>query len=161
MKDGKIDIGVFHGFEYAWLKDTPNLLPMVATVPNCGKVQACLVVHKDSKAKAPADLRGACVLMPKGSKAYCYMYLDHLREKLPAGDCCPAKKSNLTPEEALGEVAVGTSEAVLVDYAALLALKNNCPGCFKELKILAESELLPSAVVVYRKGCMDDKTVGQ
>jgi ABC-type phosphate/phosphonate transport system substrate-binding protein len=158
IKDGKIDIGVFHGFEYAWVKDTPGLVPLVATLPSCGKVQACLVVGKDSKANSPKDLKGACVLVPRSTKAHCFMFLDHLREKLPAGDCCPAKTAGLTPEEALGEVAVGNSEAVLVDYAALVALKNNCPGCFANVRVLAESELLPSAVVVYRKGSMDERT---
>ena len=158
IKDGKIDIGVFHGFEYAWVKDTPNLVPLVATIPSCGRVQACLVIGKDSPAKSPRDLKGACVLIPRGTKAHCFMFLDHLREKVAAGDCAPAKTTGMTPEEALGEVAVGNAEAVLVDYAALVALKNNCPGCFASVRVLCESAHLPSAVVVYRKGSMDETT---
>ena len=27
MKNGKLDLAVFHGFEYAWVKHIPNLLP--------------------------------------------------------------------------------------------------------------------------------------
>ncbi len=151
LRTGTIDIGVFHGFEYAWVKDIPNLVPLVTTVPNCGKVQACLVVHKNSKAKSPTDLKGACVILPKGSKAHCYMYLDHLRDKVPAGDCCPAIAAGMTPEEALAEVATESADAALVDVSALIALKNNLPGCYKQLRVLAESNLLPTAVVVYRK----------
>ncbi len=162
IKDGKIDIGVFHGFEYAWIKDTPGLIPLVATVPNCGKVQACLVVRLDSKFLDPKDLKGACVLVPAMSKAHCHMYLDRLREKLPEGDCCPAKTAGLSPQDALGEVANSAGDApvaAIVDVASLLALERSLPGCHKKLRILAQSELLPSAVVVYRKAALDDATV--
>lgn len=159
---GKIDIGVFHGFEYAWIKDTPGLIPLVATVPNCGKVQACLVVRIDSKIIDPKDLKGSCVLVPAMSKAHCHMYLDRLREKLPAGDCCPVKRGNLTPQDALGEVANSEGDdpvAAIVDVASLVALERALPGCYKRLRIVAQSELLPSAVVVYRKEALDAATV--
>ncbi|MBA4190672.1 MAG: hypothetical protein C0467_22030 [Planctomycetaceae bacterium] len=161
MKDGKIDIGVFHGFEYAWVKDTPGLIPMVSTVPNCGKIQACLVVKVDSAFKEPKDLKGACVVVPSGSKAHCHMYLERLRERLPAGDCCPAKNGNLSPEAALGEVAVGDADAAIVDVSSLVALERAIPGCYKQLRILAQSELLPSAVVVYRKEALNAATVAK
>ena len=161
IKNGKIDLAVFHGFEYAWVKDTPNLAPLVAAVPNCGTVQACLVVNKQSKAKTPACLKGATVLVPKGTKAHCVMYLDRLREKLPAGDCAPMKPAGQSIEEALFEVGGGSADAALVDISALKALEENFPGCFKQLKVLAQSKELPAAVVVYRAGALDAKTVQQ
>lgn len=155
MRDGKLDIGVFHGYEYAWIKDTPGLAPMCVTLPNCGKIQVCLVVSADSKAKDPKDLKGACVLVPRGTKGYCHMFLDRLREKCPVGHCCPAKASGLTPDEALGEVAAGNAEAALVDIAALMSMQKEYPGCYKQLRVLAQSDELPSAVVVYRKDALD------
>jgi len=158
LQSGKIDLGVFHGFEYAWVKDIPGLVPLVATIPNCGKVQACLVVNIKSQAKEPKDLKGACVLIPDGSKGHCFMYLDHLRSTIPAGDCSPAKSAGLTPERACGEVATGRAEVVLIDAGALIALENNFPGCYKQLKVLAQSAELPSAVVVYRKAALDAPT---
>lgn len=161
MRAGKLDICVFHGFEYAWVKDFPELVPLVCTVPNCGKVQACLVVNVSSDAKTPKDLKGACVIVPRGSKAHCFMYLDRLRETVPTGDCCPLKGPALNAEEALGEVAGGSADAAIVDVSALDALKVNFPGAFKQLKILAKSEELPSAVVVYRKGCVNEATAAR
>lgn len=158
LQSGKLDLGVFHGFEYAWVKDMPGLIPLVATIPNCGKVQACLVVHTESRIREIKDLKGACVLVPKASKAHCLMYLDRLREKLPHGDCSPSKVAGLTPEEAFGKVATGTAEAVIVDISALKALENNVPGCYKQLKVLAQSAELPCAVVVYRKAAFDAST---
>jgi ABC-type phosphate/phosphonate transport system substrate-binding protein len=160
MKAGKIDIGVFHGFEYAWVKDTPGLIPLVATVPNCGKVQACLVVNAGSKAAGPKDLKGACVALPQGSKAHCHMFLDHLRAGLPAGDCAAAKPvAGSTPQDALAEVANGGAEAAVVDVSALLALKANFPACHRQLRVLAESEPLPPAIVVYRNGALPPAAV--
>ncbi|WP_439624974.1 phosphate/phosphite/phosphonate ABC transporter substrate-binding protein [Gemmata sp.] len=159
LSTGKLDIGVFHGFEYAWVKDTPGLIPLVATVPTCGKVQACLVVSVDSTFTDVKDLKGACVVLPTSSKAHCHMYLERLRERLPAGDCCPAKNRGLTPEAALGEVANGEADAALVDVSSLIALERALPGCYKKLRVLAQSEQLPPAVVVYRKDSFDAATV--
>jgi ABC-type phosphate/phosphonate transport system substrate-binding protein len=157
LKAGKLDIAVFHGFEYAWVKDTPELVPLVVAKPTCGKVQACLVVHVDCKAKGPEDLKGACVAVPRGSKAHCLMFLQHLRDQpqVQAGDCCPAKCA--TPpytDEVLDNVVGGKTEAAIVDISALETYQLSKPGLGKQLRVLAESELLPAAVIVYRKDAL-------
>jgi ABC-type phosphate/phosphonate transport system substrate-binding protein len=159
LKDGQIDIAVFHGFEYAWVKDTPNMVPLVVTAPNCGKVQACLIVHADSKVKEPKDLKGACIAVPMGSKAHCEMFLERTRDKLTAGDCCPTKCTDMTPQDVLCAVARKDNEAALVDISSWLALEKNLPGAYKKLRVLTTSVELPSAVVVYRKGALDKATV--
>lgn len=159
IKTGKIDLAVFHGFEYAWVKETPGLVPLVVAVPNCGSVQACLVVNKKSEAKTPACLKGACVLVPKGTKAHCAMYLEHLRGTLPAAECCQTKREDIGVEEALFALGGGKADAALVDVSALKSLENNYPGCFRQLRVLSESKPLPAAVVVYRDGAIDAKTV--
>ena len=159
IKDGKIDVAVFHGFEYAWVKDTPGLVPLVVAVPNCGSVQACVVVNKDSKAKTAGCLKGSCVLVPKGTKAHCGMFLEHLRGPLPQGDCCPAKRDDMSIEEALFALGGGKADAALVDISALKSLEGNFPGCFRALKVLTKSIELPAAVVVYREGALSEKTV--
>lgn len=158
LNSGKIDIAVFHGFEYAWVKHHLGFEPIVITNPSCGKVQACLVVNKNCKAKNVGQLKGACVAVPKGSKAHCQMFLDYIREKekVRAGDCCPRplKAEGLTPEEVLDEVVSGTCEAALVDIASFQNYQSFKPGLGAQLKVMAESELLPSAVVVVRKGAL-------
>ena len=159
LNSGKVDIAVFHGFEYAWVKHNLGFTPIVITNPSCGKVQACLVVNNNCKAKNIHQLKGACVAVPKGSKAHCQMFLERLREKekLGEGDCSPkpSKAEGLTPEEALDEVVSGTCEAALVDISSFLNYQAFRPGLGKQLKIIAESELLPSAVVVIRKGALN------
>jgi ABC-type phosphate/phosphonate transport system substrate-binding protein len=161
LKEGRLDLAVFHGFEYAWVRDMPELVPIVVTVPNCGKVQACLVVNYESKALTPKDLKGACVAVPKGSKAHCQMYLDWVREHegVPAGDCCPIKGTGLSAEEVLDEVVNGKFDAALVDISALVAYELNKPGCFSCLKVLRKSDPLPPAVVVHRKGALTAQQV--
>jgi ABC-type phosphate/phosphonate transport system substrate-binding protein len=134
---------------------------LVVALPNCGTVQACLVVHKDSKAKTPACLKGQSVLVPKGTKAHCVMFLDRVREKLPAGDCTPQKANGHSIEEALFEVGGGDADAAIVDISALKSLESGYPGCFKQIRVLAKSEPLPAAVVVYRAGGVDATVVQQ
>jgi len=160
LKANTLDIALFHGFEYAWIeKSDPNLIPLAVTLPNCGKVQACLVVNVDSKVKCPKDLKGACVAIPKGSKAHCQMFLDRIREGLPEDSCCPMKYSGRVPEEILDDVVQGKCEAALVDVSSLLAYQSDRPGAGSWLKVLKDSELLPSAVVVCRKGVLTEKQI--
>jgi ABC-type phosphate/phosphonate transport system substrate-binding protein len=155
LKAKQLDIAVFHGFEFAWIeKSDPNLVPLVVTVPNCGKVQACLVVNSGGAVKRPDDLKGACVAVPKGSKAHCQMFLDRIREGLPEDRCCPRHIPGQTPEDVLDSVASDKSESALVDVSALLSYQADKPGLGSCLKVLKESILLPSAVVVCRKGAL-------
>jgi hypothetical protein len=134
-------------------------VPLVVAVPNCGKVQACLVVNKNSKARTPGCLKGACVLVPKGTKAHCGMFLDHLRDPLPEGDCCPLPRKDLSIEEALFAISGERADAALVDVSSLKALELNFPGAFRAVKVLKESIELPAAVIVYREGALEDKIV--
>ena len=164
LKKKQVDLVLLHGFEYAWVKEIEpdlNLIPLAVTLPNCGKVQACLVVHDSCQAKLPKDLTGACVAVPKGSKAHCQMFLEHIRKGLPEGDCCPSEvKGPLpTPEDVLDGIAsgCGASKAALVDISSLEAYQADKPGLGSNLKILAKSELLPAAVIACRKDTLTAK----
>jgi ABC-type phosphate/phosphonate transport system substrate-binding protein len=157
VKKGSMEIAVFHGFEYAWVKHNPEIVPLVITRPSCGKVQACLVVNVNCKAKEPQELKGACVVLPRSTKAHCTMFLNYLQRqpKVCAGDCCVAKNPGQQyADDALDDVVSGKSEAAMVDISVLQAYQANKPGLSKQLKVLAESKELPSAVVVYRKGAL-------
>jgi ABC-type phosphate/phosphonate transport system substrate-binding protein len=155
---GKLDVAVFNGFEFAWVRQNGDLVPLVVTVPHTA-AQACIVVHTENKAKTAADLNGACLAVPNGTKPFCSMYLDRCKEKLPQGALGTAKvETGNTIEDALDAVSSKKCEAVLIDLAALNGYKKNKPGVGEQLKVLAESELLPAGVVVYRKGAFDART---
>lgn len=156
LREGKLEMGVFHGFEYAWIKDTPGIVPLVVTHPVCGRVQACLVVRTDCPAQGPQQLKGACIALPRGTKAHCWMFLEQLRNNPAIGpdNCCPIKNAGLSAEEVLDAVVAGTCPAALVDIGALQAYKELKPGLAQRLKVLVESRPLPPAVIVWRKGAL-------
>jgi len=162
MKDRKLQLGVFHGFEYAQVRTRhPELQPLVVTVPHGRACQALVIVSQASKAEKLADLAGELVVIPRGTKAHCLTYLDKARRGLPATVAKPVAKPNLTVEEVLNSVAEGTSAAGLVDvgaYNGYLALQ---PGAGQYLKVLCRSEVFPVSVIAFRKGTFDDETIGQ
>ncbi len=162
MKAKRLHLGVYHGFEFAWLrKANPDLVPLVITIPPARKLQACVVVQRDSKATSVADLKDETVLVPRGSKAHCFLYLDSLRAGLPATTAKPQAKSTLTSEEALDAVINGDSAAALLDASAILGYKNLQPGAFQHLRVLAESPTFPPTVLAYTKGTISDATVAK
>ena len=161
LKDGKVQLGVFHGFEFAWAQQRcDDLIPLVIARPN-GGVRAVLVVPADSRAKTTADLRDAAVRIPRGAKAHTLVFLDKLRDGLPDSTATPTPKTDQTPEEVLNAVAGGDSPAALVDAFALEGYKTLHPGGFDSLRVLARSEEFPPAVVCYRKGTLTDEQVGK
>ncbi len=160
MKEQKLDLGVFHGFEYAWVKTQyPDLVPVSVAMPQGGIVQAVVIVHTDSKAKKLDDLDGEAILIPRGTKAHCLIYLDKLRAGLPKTAARTVPKTGLTPEEALNAVALGEYPAALMDAAAFTAYQNLQPGAAKRLKPLVRSEKFPPGVLLTRKGALPDATL--
>src|SRR5262245_39784635 len=160
LRNGKLDVAVFHGHEYAWVQHHPELLRLVIAVP-VHKIQICLVVSQNCKAKLPSDLKGNCVAIPAGVRPQCRLYLDRLQTTLPAGCCGIAKVEGQSVEEVLDAVAGGTCEAGLVDLASLTAYRELKPGVGKQLRVLSESEVFPPAVVVYRKGAFNAETAAK
>jgi ABC-type phosphate/phosphonate transport system substrate-binding protein len=162
MKDRKIQIGVFHGFEYAQVKvANPDLLPIVVAMPHARSFQAFVVVHKDSKAEKLDDLDEDPIAVPRGTKAHCLAYLEKARKNLPAESAKPVHKPNETPEEVLNGVADGSNAAALVDigaYNGFLALQ---PGGATKLRVMCKSEVFPVSVITYRKGSLSEDAVNR
>lgn len=150
LRTGKLEVAVFHGFEYAWVKQHPELIPLVIASPN-NKIQACLVVNVNSKIKGAHELKGDTVAVPGGTKAHCHLYFDRLKATLPEGTCGVMKLKGKSIEDALDAVSDEDCPAVLVDAATLVAYQKLKPGAGNQLKVLSQSEMFPPAVIVYRK----------
>src|SRR6266480_1441394 len=59
LEAGKLQFGVFHGFEFAWMKQkSPTLEPLMVAAPQHRPLRALIVVTQDSPAKRLADLKG-------------------------------------------------------------------------------------------------------
>lgn len=152
LDDRKLQIGVFHGYEFAWHKQKhPDLVPLMLAVPHGGKLQALVVVNKDNTATSLADLENQCVVIPKMTKAHCELFLNDLRVKLPSTTAKPVFKKNLVTEEALNDLAAGNIDAVVVDAGAYAAYAKFTPGNASVLKVLCKSVTFPYAVLAARK----------
>lgn len=162
LKENKVQLGVYHGFEFAWAQQKcDDLVPLIVTCPPGGCVQGVVVVPADSPARSVADLKGAEVLIPRGAKAHTLVFLDKLRDGLTGDDAKPTAKTDQTPEDVLSLVAAGKAKAALVDGCAWEGYKVLHPGGSKALKVLTTSEEFPPAVLCYRKGTLSDDQVKQ
>ncbi len=154
MRDKKLHLGVFHGFEWAWVKDRyPELVPLAITIPP-RRPQAVLVVNADAKAATLADLKGATVAVPIATKAHCRLFLDRLTDSLPAGACTPKEMPESGPDDVMDAVVDGKADAALLDIATMTAYQNNRPGRGAQLKVLAQSDPFPPTIIVYRQDAM-------
>lgn len=157
LKDRKLQIGVFHGHEFAWAqKKCPDLVAIVITIPPGGKAQSMIVVNLDCKAMSVADLVEDPVTLPRGAKAYSLLFLEKCRMGLGKSVAKPVTKIGMTTEDLLNAVVLGEVAAALVDASTLDGYKTLQPGAFKQLKILKQSEMFPPAVVAYRKGSISE-----
>ncbi len=160
MKAGDFQLGVYHGFEFAWVQKThPDLVPLVVTVPPARTLRAMVVVRTESPARKLADLADAVVLVPRGTKAHCFLYLDAQRSGLPAATARPQTKPALTSEEALDAVVQGDQPAAVVDASALLGYQHLQPGAARQLRVLCESDAFPPSVIAFQRGSLPDGTV--
>lgn len=160
LSEKKLDVGVLHGFEFAWIKSKyPEIEPVTVAQPQGGLVQALIIVSIDSEAKKPSDLEGESLIIPRGSKGHVFVYLDKLRAGLPKTALKNVPKAGMTPEEALNAVSLGEYPAALVDAANFAAYKELQPGATKRLRILAQSENFPPSVLVTRKGALANATL--
>lgn len=162
LKENKVQLGVFHGFEFAWAQQRcDDLVPIIVTQPPGGLVQGLIVVQDECPAKSVADLTESGVLIPRGAKAHTLVYLEKARDGLPAATAKPTAKTDQTPEDVLNAVANGTAKAALVDVVAFDGYKVLNPSTAKGLRVLAKSEEFPPAVVCYRKGTLTDEQVAK
>ena len=156
--DGKqLDFGILHAHEFAWVqKKYPQLSPLLIVASKIRVEKAYIIVHKNSSAKSSADLRGKKLDLPVGTKEHCRVFLDH---------CCTGKdvkglseffgaiEKSANKKDALDSLAREKTDATVIDRHGLEFYKEiRGPVFEKNLRVLAESEGFPPAVVVYKPG---------
>jgi ABC-type phosphate/phosphonate transport system substrate-binding protein len=166
LNDGNLQLGVFHGHEFAWVqKKYPQLKPLLVAVNKYNEVRVFTVVHKDSPAQKIADLRGKKLDLPFATKQHCRVYMEkHCQDN----DCNkPAAFFSTIAQSAsaidsMDEVCRGKAEATIVDTIGLEFYKDVKGPCFeKNLRILQQSEPFPSAVIVCKQGVLPEATINQ
>ena len=163
LADDKIQIALFHGFEYAWAKHQhAELRPLMIALHQERELQVFLMVRADSPVRSFAELQGKPVALPCFCQEHCWIYME--RACQAAGQADPKKFfSSLTtprdPEQGLDELADGKVQAVIVDNVTLNSYQKRKPARFAKLKSVQKSEMFPSAVIAYRAGSFDEATI--
>jgi ABC-type phosphate/phosphonate transport system substrate-binding protein len=159
LKEGKVQLGVFHGVEFAWARlKYPRLKPLIVCVNQERRVRAFLVVRKVDALDKPADLEGKSLAMPVTSKEHCRLFLEH-RCVLPGKAPEKFYRSITSPfdtEEALDNVVDGLDHAAVVDAVEWAGYQKNKPGAARRLRVLLESEAFPCGVVAYYPGTLTE-----
>jgi ABC-type phosphate/phosphonate transport system substrate-binding protein len=160
LKDDELQLGVFHGVEFAWVRQNyPTLKPLVIAVNGPAYLRAHLVVRADSDVAAGFNLKGKIIELPRMSSEHCLLFLE--RRCCPTGDC-PEKffakviGSN-NAADALDDVVDDDAQGVVVDEVVYEAYRKNKPGRAAKLKSVQQSELFPCAVIAYQSGAVSDR----
>jgi ABC-type phosphate/phosphonate transport system substrate-binding protein len=162
LRDNHLQLGVFHGIEFAWAKQkNTNLRPLIIAVNRHPALHAVLVVRDSCKAGSYHDLKGKVVAIPTMNKEHCRLFFEgrcvkpgqkpreHYREVTAPGN----------EGEALADVADGEADATVVDRVALEQYRAEHPAQARKLKIIQESEQFPCGVVAYDATKLDEATV--
>ena len=159
LMDDKVQLGVFHGIEFAWARQKyPELRPLVLAINQQRYLRAHIVVGADTKASTLGDLQDKTLALPIQTWQHCHLFLRRRClefKKEPANFFAKiTKPANI--EDALDDVVDGVAQVCVVDGVSLDCYKRRKPGRFAKLKILQSSEIFPAAVVAFRTAVLDD-----
>lgn len=164
MDAKQVQLGVFEGFQLAWVgPGHPDLRPLVIAVNEEPLPRALIVVSQKSPARSFGDLKGQVLDMPLGTKGYVRLFVDRLAEKQGLTRTKFFSKINRPSnvEDALDDAVDGLVPAVAVDSVALDRYRQRKPGRYQGLRVLVKSPRFPSVAVVYRTGVFDDATLAR
>jgi len=162
LTDGKVQIAIFQGFEFAWARQKDaNLKPLMLAVNQQQHQRALILVRNDSAAASLADLKGKTIAVPRRGRENCQLFLDR-RCKAIGKEPKDFFAKILTPnaaEEAVDAVVNGQVDAALTDTCFLDWYEKHKAARFARLKVVEKSEVFPATVVAYRAGAIDDATL--
>lgn len=162
LVEDKVQLGVFHGIEFAWARQKyPELRPLVIAVNQQRYLRAHLVVRADSKLGAVGDLQDKVLALPNQTREHCQLFLRRrcLECRKEPANFFGKITNPANVEDALDDVVDGVVQVCVVDNVALDCYKRRKPGRFGKLKIVQSSEQFPAAVIAFRTGALDEPTL--
>jgi ABC-type phosphate/phosphonate transport system substrate-binding protein len=160
LDEGRLQLGVFLGHEFAWAKDKyPALEPLVCTVPRPRDVQAFLLVRWDCKATTLAEMKGTKLVLAKNGRDHVRLFLERKKTEDMADGGFEAIEKAETVHDAIHKVIEGDADLTVADGASWNYFQKLYPGASQNLKVLAKSDVFPPTVVAYRKGTLSDATL--
>lgn len=162
LSEGSVQLGIFHGHEFAWARSRyPDLQPVVICVNPAGSVRALLVTSVRVRAASHADLAGKSIALPRDMREPCRLYFE--RRCVPPGRASATFYRRISRpadgEEALEEVVRGKVEAALVDAVAWERYHQLQPARAGQLRLLQASEAFPAGVLACYRGRLPESTV--
>jgi ABC-type phosphate/phosphonate transport system substrate-binding protein len=162
LSQASVNLGVFHGIEYAWAKQKyPGLRPLVIAVNKQRLLHAFLVVRQDDPAAKLSDLKGKVGALPHGSREHSRLFLERHCKRCGQEPAQFFAKLTDPPsvEDGLDDVVDGVAQVTVVDGVSLECFKQRKPARFAQLKVLEKSEAFPAAVLAYHTGSLDEATL--
>ena len=136
LESKQLNLGVFHGHEFAWVqKKNPNLKPIMVVANRQHDVRAFVIVKKDSPAQKISDLRGKIIDIPLATKEHCRAFLsrnctDNANAEIKT--FFASLKKSATQMNGMDDVCRGTSDAVLVDSIGLAFYRDEKQFVFRQ-----------------------------
>jgi ABC-type phosphate/phosphonate transport system substrate-binding protein len=158
---GEVQLGVFHGFEFAWMKlKDKSLEPLMLVAVNPNQLQSVVVVAADCKACGVAECRGKKVAVPTSVKEHSRLFLHRRCRGLGCGvpEFFGQTHEPTSVEDALDDVVDGVSQVAVVEKSSLQMFERRKPGRFARLRILESSDPFPPSVVAFGQGQVDNGT---
>jgi ABC-type phosphate/phosphonate transport system substrate-binding protein len=158
LKDGKIELGVFHGFEFAWARQKEaNLKPLMVAVNQQPFARAVVVVREDNKTDV-AGLQGKTLALSKLVREHCRLFLERrcVQKGQPMDKWFGKITTPRTSEDALDDVAENQAVVTVVDEVEMEAFRKKFPKTGAKLRVLMESEKFPAPVIAYVSGKADE-----
>jgi len=163
LEEGRVQLGAFHGFEFAQERErSKELEPVMVTAPDPDALRFVVVVAKADTARGVADLRGAALAAatdasPPESRAFLHKLCKEVG--VAAGEWFAPPIESKSAEDALDDVADGKAKATVASRVAWTLFERRKPGRAARLRVLAESDPFPPAVVACVKGKLDADTL--
>src|SRR5262249_23770784 len=163
LKEGRVHVGVFQGFELAWAQQKePKLKPLMIGVYYDPRLRAEVVVQKGYKGDNLAGLKGKELAIAQASPGHCRLILERLCTDQLKSTPQQAFSKITRPEHAeaaLDALCDDVVQCAVVDKVSLDLYKQVKAGPFKRLRVLKQSEVFPPAAAVYYEGVLDAATI--
>jgi len=162
LKEGKLQVGAYHGFEFAWARQkNPDLKPLMIAAKGQPFCRTFVVVRQECKAADVTALQGKTVAVPLLARQHCRLYL---KCRCVPKDIAPEKwfgkvSTPRTDRDALDDVADGSADAAVVDDVELEAFRKAYPKTGARLRVLQQSEMFPAVVIAYQPGALNEETL--
>jgi ABC-type phosphate/phosphonate transport system substrate-binding protein len=162
LASGKLQLGVFMGYEFAWARARhPKLKVLAVSVNHHSYLYPSLVVRRDGPVSDVAGLNGKTLALPRMGQGYSRLFV--AAQGRVAGQDPGALLGHIVSfedvETPLDDVVDEVGQAAVVDRLGLEAYERRKPRRFARLKMLSESPPMPPALIAYFDGNLDPRTV--